>query len=233
MTSLMKSPLSLLFICILKSEFPQERLCPPNKEGLPRKIPNFCRKRHNGVEMEKHSCEECVSGFQRIRLQTPVIAVNYFLATKMTFLKIETQPWNGMLPNNSSWQLNGLSVAQKNDNQKEMRCFVVEEFEQIVSSGGRYNKFLIFEPLSIHCIGHTRREGNGWFWDLASILGNRATSTWQPISLLFFQWSFVFENYICIEISCLSFKSPCSYMYLYFNFWEFLSLYNDTNWVKY
>ena len=72
----------------LKSEFPQEWLCPPNKEGLPRKIPNFCRKRHNGVEMEKQSCGECVSGFQRFRLQTPVIAVNYIFATTMTFLKI-------------------------------------------------------------------------------------------------------------------------------------------------
>ena len=68
-------------------------------------------------------------------------------------------------------------LPRKNDNQKGMKCFVVEEFEQIVSSGGRYDKFLIFEALSIHCIGHTRREGNGWFWDLASILGNRATST--------------------------------------------------------
>ena len=131
-----------------------------------------------------------------------------------------------------SWM--ACQLPRKNDNQKEMRCFVVEEFEQIVSSGGRYNKLLIFEPLSIHCIGHTRREGNGWFWDLASILGNRATSTWQPISLLFFQWSFVFENYICKEISCLSFKSPIFiYVYICFNFWEFLSLPNDTNWVKY
>ena len=131
-----------------------------------------------------------------------------------------------------SWM--ACQLPRKNDNQKGMRCFVVEEFEQIVSSGGRYDKFLIFEPLCIHCIDHTRREGNGWFWDLASILGNRATSTWQPISLLFFQWSFVFENYICIEISCLSFKSPIFiYVYIHFNFWEFLSLHNDTNQVKY
>ena len=133
----------------LKSEFPQERLCPPNKEGLPRKIPNFCRKRHNGVEMEKHSCGECVSGFQRIRLQTPVIAVNYIFATTMTFFK-------NLNPEMECWI--ACQLPRKNDNQREIRCFVVEEFVQIVSSGGRYDKFLIFEPLSypLHW-PHTRR----------------------------------------------------------------------------
>ena len=91
---------------------------------------------------------------------------------------------------------------------------------------------LFLNPYLIHCIGHTRRRGNGWFWDQASILGNRATSTWQPISLLLFQRSFVFENYICKGISCLSFKSPIFiYMYIYSNFWEFLSLHNYTNWI--
>ena len=91
---------------------------------------------------------------------------------------------------------------------------------------------LFLNPYLIHCIGHTRRGGNGWFWDQASILGNRATSTWQPISLLLFQRSFVFENYICKGISCLSFKPPFFiYIYIYFNFWEFLSLHNYTNWI--
>ena len=91
---------------------------------------------------------------------------------------------------------------------------------------------LFLNPYLIHCIGHTRRGGNGWFWDQASILGNRATSTWQPISLLLFQRCFLFENYICKGISCLSFKPPFFiYIYIYFNFWEFLSLHNYTNWI--
>ena len=164
--------------CKLKSEFPQERLCPPNKEGLPGKIPNFCRKRHNGVEMEKHSCEECVSGFQRIRLQTPVIAVNYFLATTMTFLKNRnsTLKWNVA----KQFQLTVewlVSCPEKLIIRKRSGVLLLKNLSRSYPVEVDTINFLIFEPLSIHCIGHTRREGNGWFWDQASILGNRATST--------------------------------------------------------